>query len=278
MNVVVTIGTLYICLKKDGRMKLETAQDCDLDYIKSWLKDEELEYQNRLKENPYMDRESRGFMCNLPVIQRVFEAEELEVLKVDGKAIAFHFGQFVSPGITEVHPKCRGQGFGTLILEEILQRANRKKICILNVDCISERSQNFWSKFGFTPEAEFSAEYYKILNHSLPMPHPAEHTVTINFFREGKYYTKDQPYKSVKIPSLVEGNEILLSRICHNAFAGSSGHGEQITQVYLDDRLIYQWFLLSEEVKLFGFSEHPNCHTTRAEVFHLPSDGKCFVM
>jgi GNAT superfamily N-acetyltransferase len=48
-----------------------------------------------------------------------------------------------------VHPLYRGQGLGTAIVRQVLGRASSLRVCRVHVSCITQRSAQFWGRFGF---------------------------------------------------------------------------------------------------------------------------------
>lgn len=251
-------------------MELAIATQSDLAFIEAWLREEEAAYDRNCDEDPDGDY-TRGFYCNLSVIKRSFDNGELEVLHVDGKAVAFHLGEFLRPGITEVHPDLRGRGLGTIITLQILQRAAERKVCSLHVSCITRRSARFWSKFGFVAQTDDSQEYYRILTYPQELPAEADRTVTVEFFSEMEWYG-GKPYKTSVIPCMVQDNQILLSEICHNALKNDSKRrGDNHVRVSLDAQEIFEGWLGEDETKAFGFERNPYCYNTFAKAFFLKS-------
>lgn len=234
-------------------MELVTAEQKDLDFIASWLQSEDEAYHADLAADLLTEHSEKGFWCNFGVIRKCFEDGELQVVRVDGNAVAFHLGEFITPGITEVHPEFRGRGIGTAIVQQVLERAQANEACILHVECISENSRRFWSRFGFIPTQESSNHLYKILTHSLPTPRQPDRTVTVEFFEEAGWYSKT-PYKRVVIPCVVEDGKILLSQLCHDEIIAKPW-GDRHVQVLLGDRVIFDGWLGEEATKAFGFSE-----------------------
>ncbi|KSV67251.1 hypothetical protein N182_34025 [Sinorhizobium sp. GL2] len=244
-------------------MELVKAEQNDLAFIASWLKAEEETYYAPDREDG--GDIAKGFWCNWNLIEEAFTEGELEVVRVDGAAVAFHFGQFHTPGITEVHPQFRGKGIGTAIVEQLLTRAVANEVRILHVKCISDQSERHWSKFGFVPETEYSEDYYKVLRHPLPLPRAPDHLIIVNFYAE----YDDKPYKTVEIPCLVENDQILLSELCHDAVIGSKAWGDRRVQIALDGKVIFQDWLTSREAESFGFYEGRGISRV-AKQFNLP--------
>ncbi|RUW47803.1 GNAT family N-acetyltransferase [Mesorhizobium sp. M1A.F.Ca.ET.072.01.1.1] len=238
-------------------MELVVAEQKDLDFIESWLQEEEEVYQARLSADAWSEGFERGFWCNIRVIRNSFENGELKVVRVGGKAVAFHLGEFNSPGITEVHPDFRGQGIGTVIVRLVLERANTNEACFLHVECISEKSRRFWSKFGFSPDAGSPNDLYMTLRHTLPLPRQADRMLTVSFFDEVGWY-RGTPYKRVDIPCIVEDRQILLSEICHDQINGRRPGGDRHVQVQIGDRVVFEGWLGDENTKAFGFEEGNN--------------------
>ncbi|UES44301.1 GNAT family N-acetyltransferase [Roseibium aggregatum] len=253
-------------------MQLEGAQLADLNFIRSWLEEEEHEYNRSLQLDPESQLE-RGFFCNFAAISRAFEAERLEVLRVDGKAIAFHFGEFIVPGITEVHPAFRGQGYGSVIMNEILGRARENEVCKLHVTCTTLQARRFWPKYGFRPISEFAEDHYLVLSHPLPTPFPPTRKIRIEFFEEMDWYCKDsggKAYKTVELLGAIDGNQILLSEVGHDAIIGDDVSGDRRVQVSLDGEMILDTWLGTDEAEAFGFVRHPICNSYFAKSF-LPT-------
>lgn len=134
----------------------------------------------------------------------------------------------------------------------VLQQARANQVCMLHVQCISDVSLAFWSKFGFAPAEKYEEEFYLVLRHPLPLPRHPDTTVTVNFFGESGWYG-GSPYKRVEIPCLVEGAQILLSEICHDEVISSKGSGDHYVQVLLDRQVIFGNLFDSDEANAFGF-------------------------
>lgn len=253
-------------------MELIKATDEDFHFLRSWLADEEKAYQRLRDDDPYGDFD-RGFWCNLSVIERNFERGELEVVRIGGKAVAFHFGQFLSPGITEVHPLHRGQGLGTAIVRQVLARASSLRVCRLHVSCITQRSAQFWERFGFYPRDADADDRYKILDHPIKLPLEAPQMVKVEFFGEGAWYTQGsggRPYKTVDLPCVVADGRVLLSAMCHDAVADrDSPGGDRHVRVVLDGETIFQDWIGTGSSNAFGFGRNPHCYTTCADWFDL---------
>ncbi|WP_159442500.1 GNAT family N-acetyltransferase [Agrobacterium sp. DSM 25558] len=261
-------------------MELIKATDEDFHFLSSWLADEEKAYQ-RLRDNDQYGDFDRGFWCNLSVIERNFERGELEVVRIGGKAVAFHFGQFLSPGITEVHPLYRGQGLGTAIVRQVLARASSLRVCEcasvrvcrLHVSCITQRSVQFWERFGFYPRDADADDRYKILDHPIKLPLEARPVVQVEFFGEGAWYTQGsggRPYKMVDLPCVLVGDRILLGAMCHDATADrDSPRGDRHVRVTLDGETIFHDWIGTSSSKAFGFGRNPHCYTTCADSFDL---------
>jgi GNAT superfamily N-acetyltransferase len=226
-------------------MEFVTAEQRDLNHILSWLRDEENTYNQ--------GKCDRGFWRNRSAITRAFDDGRLEVVRTDGFAIAFHFGEFFVPGITEVHPDFRGQGIGSTIAERIRERAFVNEICKLHIECISETSGHFFSKFGFEPQQPGSEDYYKVLDYHPPLPGPPEGNITVNFFDEEGWYGSNTPFKSRQIPYVFHDGEIWLSELCHDATVRHAG-ADRLIQVALDGRVLLEEWSGSAKFQAFGFS------------------------
>jgi GNAT superfamily N-acetyltransferase len=161
----------------------ETSTDNDLSTILTWLLREE-------------KSKGHSFYCNRDVIRKAHQKGELLVLREGNEAVAFQIGGLLSPGILVVRPDKRGQGYGRVLVQHCIDRAQRSEICFLHIQCTPVMSAPFWQKMGFmlfpleAPESwgrSYAYPYaYKLLpKHFCLEPGYDEASVVISFFPDG---------------------------------------------------------------------------------------------
>ncbi|WP_277372694.1 GNAT family N-acetyltransferase [Pseudomonas sp. AA-38] len=109
---------------------------------------------------------SRGFYCNLNIIQKAYAEGRLSCLIADGECIGFvsynDWSAVVRLDTVEVHPGHRGKGAGRLLVEEFINHQLSKGSVAAEVECVPWESHYFWRKLGFLdiPEGVDTNHYF----------------------------------------------------------------------------------------------------------------------
>jgi len=252
-------------------LTLELAKKSDINFIMEWLKAEEDAFVGADFENSelFARRRIRGFWCNRNIIQRCFKKSELYVFREENLAIAFHLGELITPGITEVHPDHRGKGIGTKITRVLIDRARSRNVCGLEIEMTPNSSRPFWEHFGFRSRDQFSDEARLSLEYDLTLTEASNCAVKVEFFTNNEWHADHrQPFKSYTIPAFKSGFSVALSKRAHPFDLNWSDNTDTFSSVHLDGEAVFDEKLKYEEANSFGFQNAP-CSTYFLDQFQL---------
>lgn len=124
--------------------------------IEIWLKAEDAAYHEASailanRWDPDVEIPARGFLCNWNLVQRSFarDPENVHVLLVDGAAVGF----LDEMDILEIRPDRRGQGWGRVLADFMVQRAFDRGYSVAEIEIAPETALPFWARMGFTPDS-----------------------------------------------------------------------------------------------------------------------------
>lgn len=131
----------------------------DFEEIYRWLKEE------------YDDR-GEGFYSNIEFIKEAYHMGDLIVFKCGRKSIGFVIWSkdtiYVNIDIFVINPHYRGQGYGSIFYDAILEYFINGEFLAMKLFCAPPSSEHFWRKMGLKrlPKCELGEHeltYYEIL-------------------------------------------------------------------------------------------------------------------
>ncbi|MGE0055703.1 MAG: GNAT family N-acetyltransferase [Hyphomicrobium sp.] len=135
-----------------------------------------------------------GFWCNRRLIRGWFRDNKMYVCLVNQQVVGFIAGEFGRDSVMEIRPRYRKRGYGRLIAEDWIQRAQKAGICVLEIQCSPSTSIPFWSSMGFAPTKGSCVphEYYRVFETLLPLPACGEDCdISIEIFEEERCWNSE---------------------------------------------------------------------------------------
>lgn len=167
-------------------MGIRVATEADLREMKRWLKEEE-------------DATGEGFHRNWDVIESCHRRGMLEVLRVDGAAVAFLCDAHKGPDIIEVHPNHRRRGYARALMEKAIQNARARGNSVIEIECAPPESATVWERLGFTIRCGVRRNGngipgYMLLPRRIQLPDGPNVTVSVSFYPEARGDTSVAPF------------------------------------------------------------------------------------
>ena len=179
------------------------ATDSLLAEIESWLDAEETAYDaalNRWYAEGYEGpKPVRGFRCNWDSSVKRWRdgLGPIDVLIVDAQAVGF----LVGTDILEIRPDVRGNGYGRVLAQFMLDRLYDEGHSVAEIGIAPDSAKPFWIAMGFTPieRPDRGAEIYayKLLPRNFEMGQGVRVIYSIAFYtEEGRYAETPRPFAS----------------------------------------------------------------------------------
>ena len=163
-------------------MNVTVATIADFDKITEWLKEEH-------------NQNGEGFSDNIDLIKNKFEENSLFVIKGNSNnPVAFITGPIHSPSFLSVKTDYRGQGYGKILAQFVVQKARDQKLSVVEVLCAPETSIPFWENLGFEAFGNDEREKkfrWLVLKYEHLLKVGKDVDLCIRIFPESKLYQKD---------------------------------------------------------------------------------------
>ncbi|MDQ1902363.1 GNAT family N-acetyltransferase [Paracoccus sp. WLY502] len=170
--------------------------------IELWLDEEEMAYNERYSRWEAAGYEGdpgiRGFKCNWNSTKNHWRDGfgSLDVLVKDGRAIGFLDGY----DILEIHPQERGLGYGRLLAEFMIDRAQEEGRSVVEIDIAPLTALPFWERLGFKViegrQGNGGGQYaYKTLPRRFPLGSGTKFPYAVEFYTETARYTDGKPFR-----------------------------------------------------------------------------------
>jgi GNAT superfamily N-acetyltransferase len=241
--------------------RIVEADDALIAEIELWLDVEEAAFNTALErweESDYEgERPVRGFRCNWDSAKRWREEGHtpMSVLVVDGVAAGFLAGT----DILEIKPDLRGNGYGRLLAEYMVERARSEGRSVVHITVAPSSAEPFWRRMGFTL-VENRNTYgngtfaYKVLPKTFELGDGARVDYAISFFTQKDRYSENpKPFARFAGAGerLSDGRIQLPERaFCFNPV--DDQHVDYFVKIELEGRVVHFDKAKYESSKAFG--------------------------
>lgn len=179
--------------------EIVSATHASMAETEAWLDEEESVYESAHKAwvaGGYADDPpSRGFRCNWDTVKRSWRenSSRVDILMVDGLAIGFLAGR----DILEVRPDRRGEGWGRLLAEFMIEVARGEGLSVIEIEIAPLAAQPFWERMGFTvvPDRRGNGDgiyAYRVLPRVYSLSNGERVSFSVEFYSEDESY-QDNP-------------------------------------------------------------------------------------
>jgi GNAT superfamily N-acetyltransferase len=156
------------------KSSIRKSRDQDVEDIYKWL----------VAENER--GEAGNFLCNWNLTKEQHKEGRLFVYfcAYENIAVAYQWGELLSPGIMQVKKENRGKGIGSKLVRSLIKKAQKSNNDILRIDCKPSSSIPFWRKMGFELYSD-DRSAFRILNRKLTKPVKSDEVVLkVSFYPE----------------------------------------------------------------------------------------------
>ena len=175
-----------------------------------------------------------GFYCNWNVIEFSVKRGELVSISYDNDNIGFATWRLTSDKtvrieICEIKPTYRGQGFGRILINKLLDFLKNRGVFAVDLQCAPKNSEHFWKHIGFNefPDPPENYEFtsgsnkylYLILADYLPVSKELCTNETIELWNNEPWIKRDNTLPTyIWNLKFVENTRVLYKPIIHPAY------------------------------------------------------------